>query len=434
MPRSAFRHARSGQEKPCGAAKPSRRCRLVSSLLVGERRAPDKRRRRGSRWDATIAHASSLTRCIVLLTIWDAVRRREADLRGPRAGVIRSATLKGYAQAASAVGLDPVAMLGKVGLEPECLTNPDLVISIGSFFDLLTQSAVASNCLNFGARCAMSRGIPDLGAVTLLMREAETVESAMRLYSSHVTLHADDFVIFIDRTTDCPVVVAQFSRISPEQSIQALQFAVTGLVMQIRWLTGTEFCPEFIAYAYGKPRRFHDALTLFKCPVLFNQAVSGIGISHRMLAQPLVTSPPFLRKLAMQQLGPLLNLPHNSFKTRVSRLVRQLLPENTCSSQTVASMFEIDRRTLNRWLEREGETFSSVLQSVRLDIARHGIEEGRCSLTELSDALGFTSLSSFSRWFRIYFGSSATNYRNEVCPKQASLAPRTDGNIGPLLT
>ncbi len=150
------------------------------------------------------------------------------------------------------------------------------------------------------------------------MREAETVESAIKIYSSHVTLHAEDFVIFVDKATDCPIVVAQFLKISREQSVQALQFAITGLVMQIRWLTGTEFCPEFIAYSYGKPKRFHDGLTLFKCPVLFNQAVSGIGISDRMLAHSLVTSPPFLRKLAMQQLGPLLNPPHSSFKTRVS--------------------------------------------------------------------------------------------------------------------
>lgn len=368
--------------------------------------------RQDSRCDAAIAHASSLTHSIVLLTICDAARRKEADLRVPRAGIIRSATLKGFAQTASAVGLDPVTMLCKVGLYPECLTNPDLVIPIGSFFDLLTQSAAASNCLNFGARCATARGIPDLGPVTLLMREAETVESAMKLYSSHVTLHADDFVIFVDRTTDCPMIVAQFLGITPEQSVQALQFAITGLVMQIRWLTGTEFCPEFIAYTYGKPRRFHDALTLFECPVVFNQALSGIGISHRMLGQALVTSPPFLRKLAMRQLGPLLNPPHIGFKARVSRLVRQLLPENTCSSQTVASAFEIDRRTLNRWLEKEGETFSSVVQSVRLDIARHGIEEGGCSLTELSDALGFISLSSFSRWFKTYFGSSALRLRS----------------------
>ncbi len=76
----------------------------------------------------------------------------------PRAGIIRSATLRGYVQAATAVGLDPVVMLAKVGLDPECLTDPDLMISIGSFFDLLTQSSLASNCLNFGARCAMARG------------------------------------------------------------------------------------------------------------------------------------------------------------------------------------------------------------------------------------------------------------------------------------
>lgn len=360
-------------------------------------------------------YASSLTCLVVLLTIWDTLRRRESGLSLPKAGIIRSATLRGYAQAASAVGLDPVAMLANVGLDPECLTNPDLLISIGSFFDLLTQSSISSSCLNFGARCAMTRGIPDLGAVTLLMRESETVESAIKVYSSHVTLHAEDFVVSVDKTEDCSIVVAQFLNISREQSVQALQFAVTGLVMQVRWLTGTDFCPEFISYSYFRPKRFHDALSLFKCPVLFNQAVSGIGISDRMLAQPLVTSPPFLRKLAMQQLGPLLNMPRSNLKTRVSRLIRQLLPENTCTSQTVASMLDIDRRTLNRWLDREGETFSSLLQSVRMNIARQGVSEESCSLTDLSDALGFTSLSSFSRWFRAYFGCSATDVRNGTC-------------------
>ena len=68
-------------------------------------------------------------------------------------------------------------------------------------------------------------------------------------------------------------------------------------------------------------------------------------------------------------------------------------------------------RTLHRYLAREGETCSSIVDAVRVDLARRYVEDKGRSLSEVSDLLGFSALSSFSRWFRARFASSPMGWR-----------------------
>jgi len=325
--------------------------------------------------------------------------------------LMRSATLKGYAEAATAVGLDPHVMMTRVGLDPMLLDESERLIPFGAFLELLAQSAEMSGCADFGIRASIARGIPDLGAVSLLMREAENVEAAIQIYTSHLALHSDGTFIQLDNRFESPVIVIELQGQTREQSVQGTQFCVTGVVAQIRWMVGGSFQPELVCFSHSKPATARIAERFFECPVSYNQILSGIVIDRSMLSKPLVISPPFMRKLALQHLEPILQRPSYSFATRVNRVVKQMLEDDSCSSETVADYFGIDRRTLNRRLGREGETFSSILQQVRVEIVRQGIDNPNSSLTELADASGFQSLSSFSRWFLTTFGCTASEWR-----------------------
>jgi AraC-like DNA-binding protein len=341
--------------------------------------------------------------------------------------LIRSATLRGYAEAAAAVGLDPKAMLSRVGFEPELLNQTDRIISFDAFLELLALSAASSGCADFGVRAAISRGIPDLGAVSLLMREAETLEAALQLYTSHLTLHSDGTFIQLDKRFESPVILIEIRGRTREQSIQGTQFCVTGVIMQIRYLIGDDFKPELVCFSQPKVEHTRVTSQFCGCPVSYNQILSGIVINRTTLTRPLVTSPPFLRKLALQHLEPILQQPADSFAARVSRIVRQTLEDGDCSAEAVSKYFGVDRRTLNRRLNREGETFSSVLQKARIEAIRRVIDLEDRSLTELADTTGFQSLSSFSRWFHTTFGCTASEWRKQgtfdrVLPRGESIA------------
>jgi AraC-like DNA-binding protein len=66
---------------------------------------------------------------------------------------------------------------------------------------------------------------------------------------------------------------------------------------------------------------------------------------------------------------------------------------------------------MHRHLATEGETSSSLLDSVRSELAMRYIDNRDRSLTTTAELLGFSALSAFSRWFRAKFGCSVSEWR-----------------------
>jgi AraC-like DNA-binding protein len=93
-------------------------------------------------------------------------------------------------------------------------------------------------------------------------------------------------------------------------------------------------------------------------------------------------------------------------------LVREMLPLGRCSVEELAQRLGVDRRTVHRHLARGGETFSSLVNDVRGELADGYLEGGTGRLTHVAHLLGFSALSAFSRWHRRHFGFTLTQRRN----------------------
>lgn len=326
--------------------------------------------------------------------------------------LIRSATLIGFPEAASEVGLDPSEILSGVGLDMKCMRDPDFLIPLDSFYDALALASEKSHTSDFAVRAASRRGIPDLGPVTLLMREAETVEEAMGYYTTHIAMHVGGFVVQIENQMEDPVIVVQLAGRTQAASVQASLFATAGLTMTIRWLIGADFQPDMVSFSHPKLANTEFSSRFFNCSLSFNQILSGIVVRRKDWKRPVITSSPYLRKQALKYLAPALPSP-DRFSMQVGRLIGQMLAEGECSAGSIAEFLNIDRRTLNRRLEKEGQSFSSILQQVRVDVTLRYITNRDFMLTDLAGVIGFEGLSSFSRWFQSTFGYSATEWRSK---------------------
>jgi AraC-like DNA-binding protein len=98
----------------------------------------------------------------------------------------------------------------------------------------------------------------------------------------------------------------------------------------------------------------------------------------------------------------------------VSHLVEMLLPLSRCSTTRVSRSLGITQRTLHRHLAAEGTSFSEIVHRTREALAERYLSAERYSLTEVSELLGFTAPSAFSRWFRQRFGVSPTEWRDRA--------------------
>ena len=92
-------------------------------------------------------------------------------------------------------------------------------------------------------------------------------------------------------------------------------------------------------------------------------------------------------------------------------LIVLLLGTGRCSIDLVAQHLGIDRRTVHRRLADEGETYSSILDSVRRELAARYVKNPNRPLAEVSSLLGFSAPSGFARWYRRQFKSTARERR-----------------------
>lgn len=86
----------------------------------------------------------------------------------------------------------------------------------------------------------------------------------------------------------------------------------------------------------------------------------------------------------------------------------------------------IDPRTIQRHLGREGGSFSTIIESVRRELAGRFLKEHHRSIAEVSSLLGFSATTGFSRWYRQQFRVTPSAGRARV-PSGGMLSRKMPG-------
>ncbi|MDF2154612.1 AraC family transcriptional regulator [Vibrio sp. CAU 1672] len=84
------------------------------------------------------------------------------------------------------------------------------------------------------------------------------------------------------------------------------------------------------------------------------------------------------------------------------------------SGESVAAALNMNIRTLNRHLALQNTSYRGVVEKYKLEKALHLLEAGRVNMTEIAYQLGFSDLSTFSRAFKRWTGSSPLSIRQSA--------------------
>lgn len=103
----------------------------------------------------------------------------------------------------------------------------------------------------------------------------------------------------------------------------------------------------------------------------------------------------------------------SSTSERVKSILTKSLPSGEANIEFVAAKLAVSKRTLQRQLTEEAETFQSLLSSVREELAKHYLNQSEISLGEISYLLGFKEQNSFIRAFSSWQGISPSIYRQK---------------------
>jgi AraC-like DNA-binding protein len=168
-----------------------------------------------------------------------------------------------------------------------------------------------------------------------------------------------------------------------------------------------------VRFSHAAPDAVAAYEAFFQCPVLFAQASSGLRFAASELERAVPTADPLSREFYEAQCARISSLMDEPF--RYASLVRDHL---LCTTpipglEALADTLQLDARTLQRYLKKEGETFSTLLQNVRLRRASDRLRYSDRPMEAIAEELGFSDAVAFSHAFKEWTGLSPRKWRAE---------------------
>lgn len=329
----------------------------------------------------------------------------------PMTSTVRAAALTNFAPVCREIGLDPLAALRSVGLDPRDLRDPDRRLPAAQVHRLLDHAAATSGCATLGLRMGATRGLADFGALGLLMAHQPTPRAALEVTARHRRLLNEALAVSLEEAGGLAMVRATFVEASSEAGAQSEDLAAAVLLRMVRALLGAAWRPITVTLIHAAPRDATLYSRLLRAPVRFDGEFTGLVLDSADLDRPNTAGDAALAGHARRlvELMPDGGADNTAQETR--KALHRLLPVGRGTLDETAMALGLHARALQRRLTSTGDGFAAILDDVRRELAARYLADPTLSATQVAQRLGFGQLSSFSRWFAAAFGASPRQWR-----------------------
>jgi len=332
----------------------------------------------------------------------------QADKNRPR--FIRSGLLIAYANVMASLGLDPYRMMRKVGLPNVALENPNIRIPVDRVQALLAASAKAGDRAEFGLLVGQAFRLSMKGPLGALIREQPTVRAAVAALQHYLRYQNDNVEILVEERDGLMVVEPTLLSPRTRRDRQMVEMTVAMKLQILRALLGAAWKPVRVTFVHGPPKDpapYRDAFGA----VMFSSALNSITLTKADLDTALPDADAEMAREIARYIEQRARPSSGAISDTMTDLIARLLPTGQCSVDEVANRLGVDRRTVHRRLAGEGRSFSQLLETARRAVATEELSKGDQPLSMVMRQAGFSSASSFSRWFHQAYGIQPSEFR-----------------------
>lgn len=324
----------------------------------------------------------------------------------------RYASLYGYLDLCRSLGIEPAPLLKGAGLDPAGFGLQDRWIPAAAVARVLEESAARSGCDDFGLRMAEHRQFSNLGPLSLVVRDEPDTRSVLRILSRYEHVYNEALHMRMSELNNVATIHIEADVGEPVEIRQFTELAVAVTHRLLVGFLGARWRPVAVCFTHPAPTQTGPHRQLFGPVVNFDHDFCGIVLVASDLDVPNRMSNPLLRPYTKQILESFGSPNDVSVAGRVRESIELLLPTGRCSAEQVARSLGSDRRTVHNHLARTGESYSSILNSARAELAERMVGNTLHTFAEIAELLSFSAPSNFSRWFHGQFGCSPRQWRD----------------------
>ncbi len=324
---------------------------------------------------------------------------------------VRAAVLSHYGEVATGVGLNPQPLLRKVGLTQKMLQSPTQLIPFQSAVALLEMSANESGCSTFGFQMAQARLLSDFGPISLLLTHQPSTRMALHTIAQYRHLLNEALGMHIEDVGKHTLIREELMTDTPLGNQQATEMAVGVLMLIFRAILGEHWRPVSAHFTHSAKTELNAYRRYLGCPLHFDSDFNGLTCLKSDMDKPNAHADAAMASYAQSFIDAIPKAGQSSILLDVRRSAYLLLPMGRASVEQIASGLGINVRTLQRRLDEMELSFSQVLNDVRRELAQRYVVNTTHSMGRVAEQLGYSNLSSFTRWFTTQFECSPTEMR-----------------------
>ena len=244
-----------------------------------------------------------------------------------------------------------------------------------------------------------------LGCKTL----GQALERSLRFYA----LILDDISGSVEREAQEARIVLHERLPGASQRVFAHELLLMLLYGVSCWLVGRRIPILRTEFSYAEPVHSAEYRLMYCAALRFNRPNTLLAFEPTYLDLPVVqnerSAKEFLRSAPENILLKYKNV--SSLAARVRRRLRQCLPGMVPDFEQLAQEVGMTPATMRRRLHEEGESYQSIKDQLRRDLAIGYLSHSNRSVMDIALELGFAERSAFHRAFRKWTGASPGEFR-----------------------
>jgi AraC-like DNA-binding protein len=303
-------------------------------------------------------------------------------------------------------------LLANVGLSASLLDMPQARVSAKHYGALWRAIAAAlddeffgqdSRRMKAGSFAMLCHAV--LGCKTL----GQALDRSLRFYA----LILDDISGSVQRDAQEARIVLHERVPGASQRVFAHELLLMLLYGVSCWLVGRRIPILRTEFSYAEPAHSAEYRLMYCADLRFNRPNTLLAFEAGYLDLPVVqnerSAKDFLRTAPENILLKYKNV--SSLAARVRRRLRQFLPGSVPDFEQLSGEMGMTPATMRRRLHEEGESYQSIKDQLRRDLAISYLSHSNRSVMDIALELGFAERSAFHRAFRKWTGASPGEFR-----------------------
>lgn len=322
---------------------------------------------------------------------------------------------RGILSVSASRGVEVSHLILDAGVDERLLAEPGARLPLDSVIKLWERASRSTKDEAFPLHVAEFLPFGAYKTYDLLLATAPTIGEALRRAAKYNGFVNDAFRPSLQMRRG--QVCIEYSNCIDSQCNppEYLEFIFACFLLRFRLTTGIEWRPAEVHFRHAPPRDLSEHHRIFQAPILFRQPATRVFLDPSILRIPQLLADAPTGELLEHYIQVTLKhpCPQDELTMSLRRTLSGLLSSERVSLGAVARDLGVSRRGLQRNLAARGTTYRALYRTMRCELALTLLSRRDLSLDEVSDSLGFSELSSFSRAFKKWTGINPQSYRRK---------------------